>query len=92
VSAQGSPLYSAQYDPLESAQNSPLTLAGRRARAFEIKLGASTAVVDAAADALLRVADKVAAPPVALAVVTATGYGLVRPDGVLQIPIGALRA
>ena len=59
---------------------------------FEIKLGASAAVVDAAADALLRIADKVADPPVALAVVTATGYGLVRPDGVLQIPIGALGA
>jgi uncharacterized protein len=59
---------------------------------FEIKLGASAAVVDAAADALLRVAGKVADPPVALAVVTATGYGLVRPDGVLQIPIGALGA
>lgn len=59
---------------------------------FEIKLGASPAVVDAAADALIRVADKVADPPVALVVVTATGYGLVRSDGVLQIPIGALAA
>lgn len=56
----------------------------------EVKLGAADAVVDAAADALLRVADKVADPPVALAVITATGYGLSRPDGVLQIPIGAL--
>lgn len=59
---------------------------------FEIKLGASPATVNAAADALLRVADKIADPAVALVVVTATGYGLVRSDGVLQIPIGALAA
>jgi hypothetical protein len=30
--------------------------------------------------------------PVALAVITGTGYALTRPDGVLQIPIGALAA
>jgi hypothetical protein len=31
-------------------------------------------------------------PPLALGVITGTGYGIVRKDGVLQIPIGALRA
>jgi hypothetical protein len=29
--------------------------------------------------------------PVALGVITGTGYSLTRPDGVLQIAIGALR-
>lgn len=61
--------------------------------AFEIKLGSSPAVVDAAAAGLLRLASIVDGPaPVALAVITGTGYSLVRPDGVLQIAIGALGA
>jgi hypothetical protein len=30
--------------------------------------------------------------PLALGVITGTGYGIVRKDGVLEIPIGALRA
>jgi predicted AAA+ superfamily ATPase len=60
---------------------------------FEIKLGSSPEVVDRAARSLLRLAHRVAGqPPVALAVITGTGYGLTRPDGVLQIPIGALGA
>ena len=60
--------------------------------AFEVKLGASTAIVDAAAANLLKLSAKVdAPPPVALGVITGSGYGLVRKDGVLQIPIGALR-
>ena len=61
--------------------------------AFEVKLGASAAIVDAAAANLLALRDKVNAdPPLALGVITGTGYGIVRKDGVLQIPIGALRA
>lgn len=61
--------------------------------AFEVKLGASSAIVDAAAANLLALRDKVNAdPPVALGVITGTGYGLVRKDGVLQVPIGALHA
>lgn len=61
--------------------------------AFEVKLGASAAIVDAAAANLLDLRDKVnAASPLALGVITATGYGIVRKDGVLQIPIGALCA
>ncbi len=61
--------------------------------AFEVKLGASSAIVDAAAANLLALGDKVNAdPPVALGVITGTGYGLVRKDGVLQVPIGALHA
>ncbi len=61
--------------------------------AFEVKLGASAAIVDHAAANLLDLRDKVSAdPPLALGVITGTGYGIVRKDGVLQIPIGALRA
>jgi len=61
--------------------------------AFEVKLGASAAIVDHAAANLLDLRDKVNAdPPLALGVITGTGYGIVRRDGVLQIPIGALRA
>jgi len=61
--------------------------------AFEVKLGASGAVVDTAAANLLELRDKVnAEPPLALGVITGTGYGIVRKDGLLQIPIGALRA
>jgi predicted AAA+ superfamily ATPase len=61
--------------------------------AFEVKLGAGAAVVDEAASNLLKLRDKVdAAPPVALGVITGTGYGIVRKDGVVQIPIGSLHA
>ncbi len=60
---------------------------------FEVKLGASTEVVDGAAADLIALRDKVdAPPPVALGVITGSGYGIVRKDRVLQIPIGALRA
>lgn len=60
--------------------------------AFEIKLGAGQ--VDQAAASLLKFAakvdtDKVGAPAV-LGVITANGYGLTRPDGVVTVPIGAL--
>jgi len=61
--------------------------------AFEVKLGSSPAVVDGAAANLIRLRDRVAGrPPVALAVITATGWALTRLDGVLQIPVGALAA
>jgi len=61
--------------------------------AFEIKLGSSPAVVGGAAKNLRDLADRHAArPPVALAVITGTGHAFRRPDGVLQIPIGALGA
>ncbi len=60
--------------------------------AFEVKLG--TGQVDQAAASLRRFAakvdtEKVGAPAV-LGVITANGYGLTRPDGVVTIPIGAL--
>lgn len=58
--------------------------------AFEVKLGSSTEVVDAAAANLRRLADNVLVPPVALGVITGSGYGVTRPDGVHQIPIAAL--
>jgi len=61
--------------------------------AFEIKLGSTVPVVEAAAAGLLRLRERVAGrPPLALGVITGTGFGLPRPDGVLQIPIGALAA
>lgn len=61
--------------------------------AFEVKLGSSPAVVDGAATGLLRLAAIVdGPPPVALVVVTGTGYSFARPDGVLQIAAGALTA
>jgi predicted AAA+ superfamily ATPase len=60
--------------------------------AFEVKLGQRE--VDSAAEQLLRLRDRVhtdvAGQPIALVVVTATGYGYVRKDGVVVVPIGAL--
>jgi uncharacterized protein len=60
--------------------------------AFEVKLG--TGQVDEAAANLLRFGDRIdtarCGEPALLAVITSTGYGYVRPDGVAVIPIGAL--
>jgi predicted AAA+ superfamily ATPase len=60
--------------------------------AFEVKLGQRE--VDSAAQQLLRLRDRVhtdvTGQPIALVVVTATGYGYVRKDGVVVVPIGAL--
>jgi predicted AAA+ superfamily ATPase len=60
--------------------------------AFEVKLG--TAQIDAAAQRLLTFAEKVdtsrAGTPTVLAVITGFGYGYVRPDGVIVVPISAL--
>ena len=61
--------------------------------AFEVKLG--SAEVDAGAESLLRLRDaridtSAAGDPLALAVITSSGYGYVRDDGVAVIPIGAL--
>jgi predicted AAA+ superfamily ATPase len=64
--------------------------------ALEIKLGASQQTIDAAAANLATFARRVdtsrAGEPAALGVVTGSGYGYVRPDGVHVIPIGALTA
>lgn len=60
--------------------------------AFEVKLGAGQ--VDDAARSLLAFAAKVdtsvVGAPAVLGVVTATGYGYTRPDGVVVVPVGAL--
>ena len=60
--------------------------------AFEVKLGLGEA--DAAAEHLKKLRDRVdteaTGEPLALAVITGTGYGYVRDDGVAVIPIGAL--
>jgi hypothetical protein len=67
-------------------------MAGGRWAAFEVKLGQRE--VDSAAEQLLRLRDRVdtdaAGEPIALVVVTATGYAYVRTDGVAVVPIGAL--
>ncbi len=60
--------------------------------AFEMKLGQGQ--VDEAAEQLLALSERVdttvCGQPTTLAVVVATGFGYVRPDGVAVIPIGAL--
>ncbi len=61
--------------------------------AVEVKLGGAE-VVDTAAESLKRVAAVVdtnnIGPPASLLVITATGYGYERPDGVAVAPITAL--
>ena len=60
--------------------------------AFEIKLGVGR--IEDAARTLLNFAERVdtgrCGPPAALGVITATGYGYQRPDGVGVIPVGVL--
>jgi predicted AAA+ superfamily ATPase len=60
--------------------------------AFEVKLGGSR--IDEAARTLLRFADQIdiskVGEPAALGVIVSGGYGYVREDGVVVIPIGAL--
>lgn len=67
-------------------------LADGRWAAFEIKLGVG--LVDEGAASLRKFADvidtKKCGEPVLLAVISGTGYGYVRPDGISVIPIGAL--
>ena len=69
-------------------------LADGRWAAFEIKLG--QAAIDRAATSLSKFRDVVdldrRGAPAVLGVITATGYGYVREDGIAVIPIGALRA
>jgi len=69
-------------------------LADGRWAAFEIKLG--QAGIDKGAAALLKFSEVVDVErrgrPSALGVITATGYGYVRDDGIAVIPIGALAA
>jgi predicted AAA+ superfamily ATPase len=59
--------------------------------AFEVKLGATQ--IDAAAAKLLTFAAKVDSTksgiPAVLGVITSTGYGYTRPDGVVVVPIGS---
>jgi predicted AAA+ superfamily ATPase len=61
--------------------------------AIEVKLGVTQ--VDEAAKTLLKFANKIdtkrCGKPAFLAVVTATGYGYVRADGVYVLPIGTLK-
>ena len=66
--------------------------AGERWAAFEVKLGPG--LVDEAADALRRFADRVdtstRGEPALLGVIVGSRYGYVRDDGVHVIPVGAL--
>lgn len=61
--------------------------------AAEVKLGGETAV-DAAAASLLKLRDRVdtskVGVPAKLAVITGTGYGYERPDGVSVVPVTSL--
>ena len=61
--------------------------------AFEVKLGTSEQIEEAARN-LLRVRDRVntsiAGEPAVLGVITPSGYGYTRPDGVSLVPFGAL--
>ncbi len=78
-------------DSLGLEADAIVELPGGEWAAFEMKLGSSPVVVDGAAANLLKLRERVAgAPPVALAVITGAGFGFTRPDGVHQIPIGAL--
>jgi hypothetical protein len=80
-------------DSLGLEADAIVELPGGQWAAFEVKLGSSPAVVNGAAANLLRIRDRVAGPPpVALGVITGAGFGFTRPDGVHQIPIGALTA
>ncbi|CAN5603465.1 hypothetical protein BH23ACT3_BH23ACT3_13910 [soil metagenome] len=69
-----------------------VTASDGRWAAFEVKLG--QADIDMAAANLLNFARKVdttkVGEPASLAVVTATGYGYARPDGVVVIPAATL--
>ena len=60
--------------------------------AIEVKLGQNE--VERAAERLIRLRERVdtnaIGEPLALVVITATGYGYVRKDGVVVVPIGAL--
>lgn len=71
-----------------------VTAGGDRWAAFEVKLGASAAVIDPAAAGLLKFADRVdtrrCGAPAAIAVVVSSGYAYRRPDGVFVIPVGTL--
>jgi len=62
--------------------------------AIEIKLGATTAIVNSAAANLRKFAERIdttrCGDPSALVVIVGSGYGYRRPDGVLVVPIGAL--
>lgn len=59
--------------------------------AAEVKLGVNQ-IDDAATNLLRFAADVVSDTPPILAVITATGYGYVRPDGVHVVPFSALTA
>lgn len=69
-----------------------ITAGDGRWAAFEVKLG--QADIDRAAENLVAFAQKVdtskVGEPATLAVVTATGYGYTRPDGVVVIPAATL--
>jgi predicted AAA+ superfamily ATPase len=62
--------------------------------ALEVKLGATPEIVDEAARNLMTFAQRVdtakRGKPAALGVITGTGYGYIREDGVHVIPVGSL--
>ena len=80
-------------DSLDLEANAIIERRDGRWAAFEVKIGQNQ--IDAAATHLRRLADERVdtskiGEPLALGVITATGYAYTRPDGVHVIPIGAL--
>ena len=93
VYAQANDAVVRQYRDSTKLEVDAIVTAGNGAwAAFEVKLGHT--YVDDAAKHLLTFAERVdtrtVGKPTTLAVIVATGYGYVRPDGVAVIPIGAL--
>jgi uncharacterized protein len=83
----------AQYRDSSGLEVDAIVETGDRWAAFEVKLGGTGAIDEAAAN-LIRFAKQVdterVGEPATLAVITASGYGYVREDGVQVIPVGAL--
>ena len=77
-----------------TAFDAGVELADGRCAAFEIELGQTA--VDRAAMSLSKFSDVVdrdrCGEPAVLGVITATGYGYVRDDGIAVIPVGTLSA
>lgn len=82
-----------QYRDSSGLEVDAIIEAGDSWAAFEVKLGGSDPIDEAAAS-LTRFARQVdtdrVGEPATLAVITASGYGYVREDGVQVVPVGAL--
>lgn len=75
------------YQESSGAEIDAVVVRDDRWMGIEVKLGARPQVVDSAAEGLLRISRKMRTPPVALAVVTATGASYRRRDGVSVVSV-----